>query len=106
MTNMVNMQVMVQKVTDVARVQIDQQQMNIQRQAEFAQQIQDQTSKMANTIAQPNQNEKAFIQDKQEQEKAKKQKKKGQAQNEPTEDKEDGNIITIKTTPHKIDITI
>ena len=86
----VDMQVLIQKVGDVARIQQSQQLENNSRQQEFAQQISQQTDKNAKTVNQMLRNEQAFVHEKQEQESGKKkQAKKGKSEKIANRDKTD-----------------
>jgi hypothetical protein len=106
----IDMQVLIPKVTDVARLQNDQQQLGISRQNEFAQQIQNQAARMEQTVAQPNKNEDVYVQEKQERGRREKKKNRGDNQ-EPGSDAEPSGSGSKKTLlvpkiPHKIDIKI
>jgi hypothetical protein len=68
----VDMQVLIPKVSDVARLQSEQQQINVTRQNEFSQQMQAHAAKMEQTVVQPNKNEDVYVQDKPEREKKQK----------------------------------
>jgi hypothetical protein len=103
----VDMQVLIPKVSDVARLQNDQQHSNLARHTEFAQQIQEQANKLSQTVVQPNKEEDVHIQDKQERERRRKK------QNQPEEDEDQetprpksGSSILVPKVPHKIDIKI
>jgi hypothetical protein len=103
---MVNMQVVVQRAAEVARVQNDIQQQGVTRQAEFAQKIQEQTARMANTATELNQPEKAHVQEKQEKERQEKGKKKNRSSNAQNKKQDDANATLTQTTTNRIDITI
>jgi hypothetical protein len=84
----IDMQVLIQKVGDVARIQQSQQLENNSRQQEFAQQITQQTDKNVKTVNQMLRNEQAFVHEKQEQESGKKkQAKKGKSDKMANRDK-------------------
>lgn len=81
----IDMQVLIPKVTDVAKVQQIQQQENSARQQENANNIIRETLKNTNTVNQPLRDESVFIHQKEEQEKnfKKNKQKKGKYQNKP-----------------------
>lgn len=81
----IDMQVLIPKVTDVAKVQQIQQQENTARQQENANNIIRETIKNTNTVNQPLRDESALIHRKEEQEKnfKKNKQKKGKYQNKP-----------------------
>jgi len=87
----IDMQVLIQKVGDVARIQQSQQLENNSRQQEFTQQISQQTDKNVKTVNQMLRNERSYVHEKQEKEQSgkKKQAKKGKSEKIANRDKTD-----------------
>lgn len=98
-----DMQVLVQKASDVAKVQHNQHQEIISRQDEFAQNIIRQTTQNSKTVQNTNKSEKGLIQEKPNQDKRKNQaKKRG-----PTSEQKDNKLNPNNTgCDNKIDILI
>ncbi|MDD2510037.1 MAG: hypothetical protein PHP26_01370 [Syntrophomonas sp.] len=101
----VDMQVLVQKVGDVARIQQSQQLENNSRQQEFVQQISQQTDKNAKTVNQMLRNEQAYVHEKQEKEESgkKKRTKKGKSEKMANKDKMEARL---NNPGNKLDITV
>ncbi len=100
----VDMQVLIQKVGDIARIQQSQQLENNSRQQEFAQQISQQTDKDAKTVNHLLKNERAHVHEKQEKEEAEKRRaKKGKSGKMANTDKT--GRVTDKSV-HKLDIIV
>lgn len=99
------MQVLVQKVGDVARIQQVQQSEHNNRQQQFAQQIEQQTEKNSQTVNQPLRNESKLVHEKQEREKKSKKNKKKAGEQDIIENNEP-NIAIEKYTGTTIDIKI
>lgn len=91
----IDMQVLVQKVGDVAKIQQAQQLENSNRQQESAQQIGQQTHIDAKTVKQPLKNDRAHVHEKQEKEQQEKKSRAKKGKDEQTENNEkhekDGN---------------
>jgi hypothetical protein len=106
----VDMQVLIPKVPDVARLQNEQQQTHLSRQNEFAEQMQAQSARMAQTVAQTNKDEDVHIQEKQEREKKRKKNKQSEEQEEQDNNNETrkppGGVILVPKEHHKLDIKI
>lgn len=104
----IDMQVLIPKVTDVARVQQIQQQENSVRQQENANHIMQQTIKNTNTVNQPLRNESALVHEKEEQEKnfKKNKEKRGKRENKPNTKKDSENTNIQSSSGNTIDIKI
>ena len=98
----IDMQVLVQKVGDVAKIQQAEKSDHNNRQQQFAQQILQQTETNSKTVSQNLRSEATLIRDKQEEEeKRKKKKRQNQLEEDPIEeellkDKHRGQNIDIK----------
>lgn len=98
-----DMQVLVQKANEVAKVQHNQQQEIVNRQDEFALDISKQTALISKTVQNANKSEKSMVQEKQEKEKKEKEeeKKRQTSGNSNAANKPQG-----ASSDHKIDILI
>lgn len=100
----VDMQVLIQKTADVARIQQSQQLENNSRQQELAQQISQQTDKNAKTVNQLLRSERSPVHDKQENEESNKRRNK-KGKNDKMVNKDKIGKKDIKQS-HKLDIII
>lgn len=97
----IDMQVLVQKVSDVAKVQQAQQVENSSRQQESVQQINHQTNIDVKTVNQPLRNEHAYVHDKQEQKDKEKKSKNKKGNNHDMENSDKTTVEKNKNTPDK-----
>ncbi|MDD2585230.1 MAG: hypothetical protein PHT79_00595 [Syntrophomonadaceae bacterium] len=101
----IDMQVLVQKVGDVAKIQQVQQSDHANRQQEFAQQIAQQTEKNTKTVNQPLQNQSKLIHEKQEKEKQSRKYRNKEGKKDNKENNDD-NVIFEPNKGKTIDIKI
>lgn len=101
----IDMQVLVQKVGDVAKIQQAQQSDHTNRQQEFAQQIAQQTEKNTKTVNQPLQNQSKLIHEKQEKERQSGKYRKKEGKKDHKENNDD-NVIFDTHKGTTIDIKI
>ena len=101
----IDMQVLVQKVGDVAKIQQTQQLENSNRQQESAQQIGQQTQIDVKTVNQPLKNERAHVHEKQEKEQQEKKSRTKKGKGSQTENNENSEKDGNKQGNH-LDITI
>ncbi|MEN6348059.1 MAG: hypothetical protein ABFD08_01480 [Syntrophomonas sp.] len=97
----IDMQVLVQKVSDVAKVQQAQQVENSNRQQESVQQINHQTNIEVKTVNEPLRNEHAHVHEKQEQKEKEKKSKPKKGNNDNTENSDRTTVAQNKNTPDK-----
>lgn len=102
-----DMQVLVQKVGDVAKVQQAQQAENNSRQQELLQSIDQQTKQRSKTVNQTQKNESAFVHEKEEQEKEKKSKKKSKGKgNKGNKENKENSLVKDSRKGKNIDFTV
>ncbi|WP_054694361.1 hypothetical protein [Syntrophomonas palmitatica] len=100
----VDMQVLVQKMGDVTRVQQAQQSDHQNRQQEFIQNINVQNERIAHSVDKPLRNESKLVHEKEEQEKGSKSKSQKRGKEEEEENKKKGEAQ--KGSDHLLDIII
>ncbi len=108
-----DMQVLVQKVGDVARVQQAQQTESNSRQQEFLQAIDQQTKERSKAVKETEKNESAFVHGKEEQEKEKKAKKKSKGkgkkrkkENKENKENKESSLAKDRIKGNNIDFTV